>query len=61
MPYRFGRIPVPPEVDSFQGEVGRNQRVFVLGFLLTSAWHKSQDGAVVSNSGHNRRIFRRRS
>jgi hypothetical protein len=50
-------MPVPPEVDPLQGKVGRDQYVL---FLLASAWQKSQHGAVVSNSSHNRRPRRGR-
>jgi hypothetical protein len=43
-------MPVAPEVDSLQREVGRDQQIISL--ILASA-QKSQHGAVVSNSSDN--------
>jgi len=54
-------MPIPPEVDPFQGEVSGNQRVLLLESLLASAREKSQHSAVVSNSSLNGRILRQPS
>jgi len=43
----FGRMPVPPEMNAFEGKVGRDQ-----GVLLRP---QTQHGAVVSNSGEDLR------
>ncbi len=46
-------MPVAPEVNPFQSKVRGNQRIL----LLAPVRHQSQHGAVVSNSGLNRRIL----
>jgi hypothetical protein len=45
MTNRLGRVPLAPEVDSFQAEIGCYQR-FVPG-------RKAEDGAVVADSRDN--------
>ena len=45
MPDDLGRMPLSPEVDPFQAEVGRDQR-FVPGWNL-------QNGTVISNPGYD--------
>jgi hypothetical protein len=46
-------MPVPPEVDSLERKVSRNQRVGFPTSTPTSAGQKPQHGAVVSNSSLN--------
>jgi hypothetical protein len=42
MAYRFGRMPFTPEMNSFNTEIGSNQRLMTSGDL--------QDGAVIANA-----------
>ncbi len=51
MPHRFGRVSLAAEVNSFQREIGRDQRI------ILPALTRPQHSAVIADSGNNRRIL----